>query len=329
MKAGDITWQQLWGATVPMTDPTAPRSQVAAELAVGREAMGSATESPIASRSLRTWPRVTVIIPTLNEAANLPHVLPRLPIEIHEVIVVDGHSEDDTIEVARAFYPEVRVVLQDKHGKGNAIACGLREATGDAVVLLDADGSADPAEIPHFVEALEAGAEYVKGSRYLEGGGSNDLSRFRSVGNRILSALVNVLFRSSYTDLCYGYNAFWRRLASAVYRSCDGFEVETVLNVRASRADLAIVEIPSFEHQRISGASNLHAISDGVRVLRAILRERLARGPTVPAPVPRRVIRMRDGAVRLEERRSRSRPNPAGVPVPNGGGRRDGPLWTR
>ena len=75
------------------------------------------------------WPRVSVVVPTLNEARNLPHVFSRLPADVHEVIVVDGHSVDDTIAVARRLRPDVRVVQQTRSGKGNALACGFEAAT--------------------------------------------------------------------------------------------------------------------------------------------------------------------------------------------------------
>ena len=88
-------------------------------------------------------PRLSVVIPTLNEARNRPYVLARLPADVHEVIVVDGHSVDDTIAVARQLRPDVRVVLQTRNGKGNALACGFEAATGDIIAMIDADGSAD------------------------------------------------------------------------------------------------------------------------------------------------------------------------------------------
>ena len=156
---------------------------------------------------LRHALRVSVVIPTLNEAANLPHVLTRLPEVVNEIIVVDGHSIDSTVEVARAILPDVRVVLQDGRGKGNALACGFAAATGDIIVMLDADGSTDPAEIPVFLDALLAGCDFAKGSRFVAGGGSTDITRVRRAGNRALATTVNLLFRTRYTDLCYGYNA--------------------------------------------------------------------------------------------------------------------------
>src|SRR4029077_16051496 len=157
------------------------------------------------------WPRVSVVIPTLNEARNLPYVFSRLPADVYEVIVVDGHSVDDTVAVARQLRPDVRVVQQTRRGKGNALACGLEAATGDVIAMVDADGSADPSEIPKFVYALLSGADFAKGTRFAEGGGSSDITRLRRLGNRLLSAVVNVSCGTHYSDLCYGFNVFWHK----------------------------------------------------------------------------------------------------------------------
>jgi glycosyltransferase involved in cell wall biosynthesis len=221
-------------------------------------------------------PRISAIIPTLNEAGNLPHVLTRIPEMVDEVVLVDGHSIDDTVAVAQMLRPDIRVVLQNASGKGNALACGFAAATGDIIVMLDADGSTDPAEIPRFVGALLDGGDYAKGSRYLDGGGSLDLTRLRSFGNRGLTAIVNLLFRTPYTDLTYGYNAFWTDCLKHLQVNRGGFEGEVLIHVRAGRAKLNIREVPSMEHERIFGESKLNAMRDGVRILRMILRERLA-----------------------------------------------------
>jgi glycosyltransferase involved in cell wall biosynthesis len=219
-------------------------------------------------------PNVSVIVPTLNEAANLPHVLPRLPETVHEVIVVDGHSEDDTVAVAKALCPKARVVHQSRRGKGNALACGFEASSGDILVMLDADGSADPEEISAFVRALTAGADFAKGSRFVSGGGSADITPLRKLGNRALSGLVNVLYGKEYTDLCYGYNAFWRHCLPVMNVDVDGFEIETLINIRIAQSGLKVAEVPSYERERIHGRSNLNAFRDGLRVLRTIFRER-------------------------------------------------------
>ena len=233
-------------------------------------------------------PSVSVIVPALNEARNIPHVFERIPKDIHEVILVDGFSVDGTVAVAREHRPDVRVLRQTRMGKGNAVACGVAAATGDIVALVDADGSADPAEIPRFVEALQAGADFAKGSRFLDGGGSSDITRLRTFGNYLLTTLFNIYYRRNYTDLCYGFNVFWRRHAPLIGLDAtsppptagdgrlwgDGFEVETLIHVRVANAGLVVAEVPSFEHSRIHGVSNLNAFRDGRRVLRTILSER-------------------------------------------------------
>jgi glycosyltransferase involved in cell wall biosynthesis len=222
-------------------------------------------------------PRVSVIIPTLNEARNLPHVFAELPDDLHEVIVVDGFSTDGTPEVARSLRADTRIIHQDMKGKGDALRCGFEVATGDIIVMLDADGSADPAEIPAFVAALTAGADFAKGTRFRHGGGSADITRLRRTGNKALNGFVNMLFGTSYSDLCYGYNAFWQHCLGAMAIDCTGFEVETLINIRIARAGLAVQEVPSFERDRIHGASNLRTFRDGGRVFRTILRERCRR----------------------------------------------------
>ena len=240
----------------------------------------------------QAWPKVSVVIPALNEARNLPHVFAKLPDSLHEVIVVDGNSVDDTVATARRLRPGVRIVTQNRSGKGNALACGFAAATGDIIAMVDADGSADPAEIPQFVRALLDGADFAKGTRFAAGGGSCDITQLRRLGNRMLSGLVNVLCRTKYSDLCYGYNAFWRRhipvfgldtesdvpAGSGARLWGDGFEVETLINVRIAQAGLNVTEVASFEHSRIHGVSNLNAARDGWRVLRTILAERYYHG---------------------------------------------------
>ncbi len=221
---------------------------------------------------------MSVVIPALNEAENLRVVLAELPADIYEVILVDGNSTDGTVEVAREHYPTVRIVGQPGRGKGDALAAGFAAARGDIVVMLDADGSADPSEIGRFVEVLENGADFAKGSRFLSGGGSADLTPLRRLGNAFFVHLVNGLYGTGYTDLCYGYNAFWTRCVSRLDIDCDGFEVETLINVRVAKAGLKVAEVPSYERDRLHGQSNLRPFRDGLRVLKTILRE-LPRGP--------------------------------------------------
>jgi glycosyltransferase involved in cell wall biosynthesis len=217
---------------------------------------------------------VTVIIPALNEAENLPHILPHIPSWVHEVILVDGNSVDNTIEVAQRTLPGIRIIKQDARGKGAALRAGVNAARGDIVVLLDADGSTDPAEIPVFVSTLLAGADFAKGSRFLQGAGTIDMPFYRQLGNDALVTLTNVLFKTRYSDITYGYNAFWRIDAHLLAFEINGWACEIVNNIRAARNGLRIVEVASFEHERIAGQAKLQTWSAGWVILKAILRER-------------------------------------------------------
>lgn len=246
--------------------------------------VGSATDNLTYRSPPAAGVSVSVIIPAMNEEKNLPYVLSRIPAWVGEIILVDGDSKDGTVAIARLLKPDIVVLKQNRRGKGAALRDGFNAAHGDIIVMLDADGSTDPAEIPAFVGALLAGADFVKGSRFLQGGGTDDMEWYRALGNWGFVKLVTLRFGGKFTDLCYGYAAFWRDVLPRVNLDwADGFEIETALNVQALRSKLNIVEVASHEHRRMHGISNLKTIPDGWRVLKAILRMSLA-APPKPAP---------------------------------------------
>jgi glycosyltransferase involved in cell wall biosynthesis len=255
-----------------------------------------------------------VVIPARNEERNIGFVLRNLPDRVDEVVLVDGNSVDNTVAVATAIRPDIVVVRQARKGKGNALAAGFQACTGDRIVMIDADGSMDPAEITRFLEALDSGADYAKGSRFVAGGGSDDITGLRRLGNKTLNAITNLLFRTEYSDLCYGYNAFRAECVASFalpdpYDTTqgsqwgDGFEIETMINTRVAKAGLSIAEVPSFESERHFGQSNLRTFRDGFRVLATILKERLS---SVPQPAARPVAQLASGeghgrVIRLDE----------------------------
>jgi glycosyltransferase involved in cell wall biosynthesis len=216
---------------------------------------------------------ISVVIPTLNEAQNIPWVLRRMPLYVDEVVIVDGRSTDNTVGVAQALRKDIVVVNELRKGKGVALRSGFAAATGDIIVMLDADGSMDPREIGWFLSPLQHDYDFVKGSRHVTGGGSEDLTWLRRTGNRALTGLANAVLHSNYSDLCYGYIAFRRECLEVLQLESDGFEIETELIVRAAKAGLRIAEVPSLELGRISGVSNLQTFRDGWRVLGTMAHE--------------------------------------------------------
>ena len=238
----------------------------ASAASLGGDARPTALDRP-------TFRRVSVVIPAKNEERNLGWVMRRIPAEIDEVILVDGDSTDRTVDVVLSIRADVVVVKDRVPGKGAALRAGFAVATGDYVVMLDADGSMDPEEIHRFVAALDDGHDLAKGSRFLDGAGTSDISPLRQIGNAMLKIFANILFRTRQTDLCYGYAAFRREAILALSLDADGFEIESQLFLRSIANGLSVTEVPSFEAPRRSGTSNLHTFRDGSRVLRSIVRE--------------------------------------------------------
>ena len=232
-----------------------------------------------AGRQIVRVDKVSLVIPTLNEGRNIGFVLEHVPDRVDEIIIVDGHSTDDTIAAARAVRPDVVIVQQVGAGKGSALRAGFAAATGDIIVMMDADGSMDPAEILSYVYAIEAGYEFVKGSRAIKGGGSEDLTLIRRFGNFALTSAVNMLFLVPFSDLCYGFVGFRKDRLDDLALMSRGFEFETEIAIRAIKVGLRIAEVPSNESNRRFGTSNLSAFRDGKRVLRTIIRERLVSRP--------------------------------------------------
>lgn len=215
---------------------------------------------------------ITVVVPAMNEEHNIAWVLARIPSYVDEILLVDGHSRDATVEVARRVCPDVRVASQRGCGKGAAMRTGFEDATGDYVVVLDADGSMDPGEIDYYVTALDQGYDLVKGSRELPGSGSLDITSVRRWGNNVLVSTVNTIWGSEFTDLCYGYLAFRRDRLDDLALTGRGFEIETEIAINAIKAGLRIAEVPTVELLRQYGTSNLNAWRDGRRILGFLAR---------------------------------------------------------
>jgi hypothetical protein len=275
--AGPITTTATNGASAVQSGHASDGANALSLVAAGVETLGdgdlATTGSPEPSRI-----EVSVVVPAMNEEHNIGWVLERIPDFVDEVILVDGNSSDNTVAVSRALRPDIRVVTQDRPGKGAALRAGFAAARGEVIVMIDADRSMDPSEMDRFVEPIRAGHDLVKGSRFITGGGTDDMERVRRFGNGVLNGLVNVLYRVDFTDLCYGYVAFRRQRLDDLALTADGFEIETEIVCRALKAGFNVAEVPSFEAPREYGESNLRTWRDGQRVLRTLVRHRFTPG---------------------------------------------------
>lgn len=220
------------------------------------------------------YPKISVIICSLNEEGSLPCVLPKIPEWVDEVILVDGHSIDATVEVAKKLYPRIRVLFQEGKGKGDALKLGISQAEGAIIVTLDADGATDPGEIEKFIQPLLNGYDFAKGSRFLNGG-PRKRPFHRLLGNWIITITFDVLFLQHYTDLCSGYNAFWKKKLEGVnYWSSDGFENEPLINTRVKKDKLKVIEISHVDGGRIAGDVKESSWRQGYKAIKGLVRER-------------------------------------------------------
>ena len=217
-------------------------------------------------------PSVTVLVCTLNEEKNLHHVLPKIPRWVDEILLVDGHSTDNTVEVAQEIRPEVKVLYQPNKGKGNALRYGMQQSSGEIIVTLDADGSTDPENLPKFIDPLLNGYDFAKGSRFLEG--NPTLSRFRRFGNKLFVRMTNILYGTEYTDLCAGLNALWARIFPKLDPNGTSALWEPTINIRLQKHKLKVIEVAQRDNGRVAGRCEANPLRQGWRILRIIIMER-------------------------------------------------------
>ncbi len=240
-----------------------------------QEVVSTGSSNPRALENFASTGTVSVVIPTLNEAGNIPYVLNTIPAWVQEVVVVDGRSTDDTERIARLLHPGVKVIHELTPGKGAALKAGLYAAKGDYLIVMDADGSMDGMRLAAFRDAMDKGAQFVKGSRFADGGGSADITRVRAWGDAGIRLLLRIFFGAVYSDATYGYFGVRADCRDHLDIDTNGFESEILIVIRAFRSGLRIAEVPCFEANRIHGESNLSAIKDGFKIALIIVREKV------------------------------------------------------
>lgn len=202
---------------------------------------------------------VSVLICARNEAGGIARIVEQCRPFADEVIVVDGHSTDETIRLAEEA--GAKVFQDNGRGKGDAYQVGIARATQDAIVFIDADGSHDAAEIPQLVQPLAEGrADLVIGSRHR--GGSDewqgDLSTWlRAMGSGFLSVVINARWKSNLTDVLNGLRAARREAALCVPLRAVDFDIEQHMIVQFLKCGYRVEEVRSHEYCRKWGRSKL------------------------------------------------------------------------
>ncbi|MCL5262574.1 MAG: glycosyltransferase family 2 protein [Candidatus Marsarchaeota archaeon] len=216
-------------------------------------------------------PYVSVVVPTFKERRNIRHLINAIGDSLrglsYEIIVVDKHSPDGTPDIARSM--GARVLYEDK-GKGNALRMGFAAARGRIIISMDADMSHRPNELKLLIAGIEAGYDLCMGSRFLVGGGTEDMPLFRKFGNKVFVTLVNLMYGAHYSDLCYGYRSMTPEAVRKLHLNSVGFGIETEINIKAKKVGLRVLEVPSYEKRRNFGKGKLSSFRDGYVILKTI-----------------------------------------------------------
>jgi dolichol-phosphate mannosyltransferase len=210
---------------------------------------------------------VCALVPTRNEARTIGDVVEGLhDVGIGNVLVVDGHSTDDTAEIARE--KGARVVDQSGSGKGQAVREGVEQIDSEYVLLLDGDQTNPPEQAPRLLDPLVAGeADHVVGDRTADMQ-PGAMTRLNQVGNGLINRAFTRIHGEDYGDILSGYRAFTRESFDRMFLSAEGFGIETEMAVECARHGIPVSVVPTTYRARPDGSeTNLNPISDGGRII--------------------------------------------------------------
>lgn len=220
--------------------------------------------------------KLSIIIPAFNEENRIGDVLDKVrKLKIDnlekEVIVVDDGSTDGTKEVVKEHGVTV-VSHKTNMGKGSAIRTGIKNSSGDIILIQDADGEYCPEEIPKMINRILEGAQVVYGSRFT--GDVKGMCLSHWIGNRVLTLVTKVLFRSNITDMETGYKVFRRKVLNDLNLQSRGFEIEPEITAKVLARGYKITEIPIKYNARAKGEKTI-SWKDGIKHLMLLVRLRL------------------------------------------------------
>ncbi len=216
----------------------------------------------------------TVVVPALNEEISIGKVIEKSKRFTDDILVVDGHSKDRTVEIAKAL--GARVIFDNRKGKGDAIRCSVPHLHRDFTVFIDADGSHDPEDIPKLLEPLIAGkADHVSASRLL--GGSSELHGgfdecLRLMGSSLITACINHRFNERLSESQNGFRAIRTDVLRALPLKEDITTIEQEMIIKTLKKGFRMAEVPSHEYIRIGGESKIHLHKVAFRYVFSLLK---------------------------------------------------------
>lgn len=215
--------------------------------------------------------RTVCLIPTLNEGSTVGEVIRKARDFVDEVVVVDGHSDDETPKIAKIYGAEV--LVQEGSGKGMALRTAFRLTNADILVTIDGDDTYDASEIDALIlPIIRDQADMVIGSRFMGKMEDGALTRFHRLGNLGFNALINLLNGSHFTDTQSGFRAIKCVWAKTLKLTSTSFEIETEITIKALKHGLRIVDVPISYGKRVNTVSKLNGFQHGWRILKTILK---------------------------------------------------------
>ena len=219
---------------------------------------------------MKSGPCIAILIPCLNEAPTIESVITGFGTHLPEaqIVVGDNNSEDDTAAIARRA--GARLVREQRRGKGNIMRRLFADIDADFYVMVDGDGTYDPAAAPRMVRLMqEEGYDLVNVAR--KPTGYDSFRSDRRFGNWLLTSLVGSIFRTDTADMLSGYKGFSRRFVKTFPALSRGFEIETEIMIHAAELRLPFHEIEApYGKRPAHSTSKLRTFQDGFRILRLV-----------------------------------------------------------